>query len=221
MEFSTVLCLQDSPLDAVLSGLRQRLSDAGFAYHAHVIRVEYDVQREVFDELDSTLEARVADGADVAKLLAGWEGLSTEFWTGSLGLYVLVARAPSATFVNIWIDVSLRQLARCWNRDEAREYFGAVAALAGGCNAIAGYGHGLLDFTVSPPTATVDAILSLPEFPGEPASVGLMRADEFERLSADETFSKRMQESFNFELYTNGYWMLVNKDFGNMWGTPE
>lgn len=217
-EFSTVLSLQASPLEAVLSGARQRLTAAGFAFDPDVVRVEYDEQRQVFDELYPIQQARVTGSADAAKLLTGWEGFSTECWTGSLGLYVLAARAPNANFVNMWIDVSLRQLARAWNRDEAREYFGALAAAAGGCNAIAGYGHGPLDFTVVAPTSTVDSIVSLPEFPAEPASVGLIRADDFDRLSADETFLTRVWASFNGDLVTSGYWVFVNKDFGKMWG---
>lgn len=217
-EFTTVLCAPDRPLGEILSAIEQRLVEfSGLRHAGKILRCAWQPDSQTFDE--ATPEQALGPAEHLSAHSGGmarWSGFATEFWNEKMLLYVLVARVvrPEGAFVDAWVTLPTSQLERLAGQGGLRVFYAALAEIAGAMAATAGYGHFELAFEPLPPKSAEQAIGSLPDYPGEPATLGILPAA---RASLPE-LTQRYGKTFDIIGTTAGYWVLENRNFSTWLG---
>jgi hypothetical protein len=217
IEFSTILAAPDSPIIDIAVRLEQAFKSIGLRHDFGIVRAAYDRDLEVFDELQPEQESRVKAGfAELSSEVADWPGFSVEYWSDGLPLYVLVGRqTDAASYLNLWIDIGERHLAKLIKANEVRRFVSVIASAASAANALGGYGHSALDFHRLAPDGSVAAISSLPEFPGQPASLGVIPVTTMSQSDIQKVYGRQ----FDCHFSALGFWILLHRDFATSLGS--
>ena len=204
MEFTTILAAAPQRLDDLALRFRARFQALDWR-SGQLIRVALDTERDVFDELYPEEYVSI-DDPNFGIRVAAWQGWSNEYYTDGVTLYVLVGLA--STHVNVMVDVSTRTLERLIAEDELNKYVSGLLAAADASRATVGYGHYLLYFEPTTPEQAKQAISSLPEYPGESASLGLLSSREYSLERAKTEYG----EKFYLSISLTGHILLLDKE---------
>lgn len=220
-DFTAVLCAPDRPLGELLSAIEEALVDrAGLRHAGKVLRCAWQPDSQTFDEASPEQALGPAEHLSMhADGMAGWTGFATELWSETMLLYVLVARVvrPEGAHVDAWVTLPTSQLERMAGRGELRVFYAALAELAGALAATGGYGHFELAFEPLAPEHAEQAIGSLPDYPGEPATLGVLPAAH---ASLPE-LTKAYGQAFDVIGTTAGYWVLENRSLSKWLGAQR
>lgn len=210
-DFTTVLAADLRPLPELVSAIKTALADTLGMRGGHpILRCELQSDTNTFDEVvpEQALPS-LNDVSEQAKILSSWKGFSTEFWNDKMQLYVMVGDVDAAPkpIVNVWVTLSTRNLERLVTDGEVNAYCAALAELARVVKATAGYGHFELAYEPVASQQAEAAILDLPDYPGEPATVGVLPWAGKSIQDLERNFT----ETFAVVRSTAGYAILVNR----------
>lgn len=210
-DLTVALTAPDRPLGDLLEALELALVErAGLRHDGSVLRCEWQADSETFDEVSPDEELGPSPSlAELAEAVTSWGGFSSEWWNELVQVYVLVARVhrPGGAYVNAWVTIPTGKLQRLARDEKLPAFHAVVAEVARAIGSTAGYGHFELAYEPLAPERAERAIMDLPEYPGEAATLGVL---PLARGDLEEL--QRSYEKFEIIGTTAGYWVLVNRD---------
>lgn len=210
-DFTVVLGTPDRSLSDLVTALETSLVlRGGLRHDGTLLRCSMQAGTGTYDEISpEQASGPAAHISDLASGVAAWDGFACELWNEALQLYIMVGRGKQAegNYVNASITISSHGLSRLANDDNLPVYYAALGAVGDAIGATAGYGHFEVAYEPLPPERAERAIVDLPDYPGEPATVGIVPMSRWSLGELQRVYGR----TFDIEGTTAGYWVLANK----------
>lgn len=210
-DFTVVLGAPDRSLSDLVTALETSLVlRGGLRHDGTLLRCSMQAGTGTYDETSpEQASGPAAHFSDLASDIAAWDGFACEMWNESVQLYIMVARVKRAggDYVNVWVTISSRGLSRLASEDNLPAYYAALGAAGEAIAASAGYGHFEVAYEPLPPERAERAIVDLPDYPGEAATVGVVPMSRWNLVEMQRVYGR----AFDIVGTTTRYWVLANK----------
>ncbi|HAI70250.1 MAG TPA: hypothetical protein DCM38_12545 [Gammaproteobacteria bacterium] len=192
----------------LLVRIEQQLSPLAFRTIQPIYRVEFDDEREVFDETDSDDVSgfEMIDG--IKKQIDHWQGNAITFQGDDFSFYLLIG-ATNSKFINCYVDITERTLRKLFDQDKIAQYYAILGIIGTCCQASGGYGAIELPFSPIAPDQVINAIWENPDNPDGPASIGLIPEQTLNQAALDRV----TKSPFTLTDRMAGFWILAEKEY--------
>ncbi len=210
-DFTVVLSAPDRPAADLVTAIETALIGRGGLRHdGTLLRCSMQAGTGTYDEISPERASGPATHlSDLASDVATWDGFACEMWNEAVQLYIMIGRVKRAEgdYVNAWVTISSRGLSRLTNEDNLPAYCAALGEVGEALGATAGYGHFEVAYEPLPPERAERAIVDLPDYPGEPATVGVVPMSRWSLVDLQRVYGR----TFDIVGTSAGYWVLTNK----------
>lgn len=210
-DFTVVLSAPDRPMGDLVTSIETALVDrAGLRHDGTLLRSSMQVDTGTYDEASPEQAlGPVTHLSELASIVTAWDGFATEFWNDAVQLYLLTGRVKRSegAYVNAWVTVTRHRLQRLAAEGDLRVYYAALGEIGEAIGATAGYGHFEAAYEPLAPERAERAIVDLPDYPGEAASVGVLPMSMWSLAELERPFGR----TFDIVGTTAAYWILANK----------
>ena len=207
-DFTTILSSEFINPAELLVRIEQQLSPLAFRKIPPIYRVEFDEEREVFDETDSDEVSGFEMIEGIKEQIAHWQGNAINFQSDDFSFYLLIG-ATDSKFINCYVDITERTIRKLFEQEKIAQYYAILGIIARCCQASGGYGAIELPFSPIAPHQVINAIWKNPENPDGPSSIGLIPEQSMNQATLDIV----TQNPFTLTDRIARFWILAEKDY--------
>jgi len=207
-DFTTILSGEFINPAELLVRIEQQLYPLAFRKIPPFYRVEFDEEREVFDETDSDEVSGFEMIEGIKEQIEHWQGNAINFQSEDFSFYLLIG-ATDSKFINCYVDITERTLRKLFEQEKIAQYYAILGIIGTCCQASGGIGAIELPFSPIAPHQVINAIWENPQNPEGPSSIGLIPEQTLNQAALD-TVTK---SPFTLADRMAGFWILAEKDY--------